>query len=155
MPGVPEGFEKVDTVQAKVQDGRAVFEGYEVKPKSGEGLGDWELVCQAKCDAKGVDATSGTLKAEPPAMDNVHIEVPIDRSDPKSRDDKVTLKRDDGSYQETKAIADGEELRAGYTVLVFEDVPLSETDDDTFTCEIDPGADGDKYNLFEKRPMKG
>lgn len=72
------------------------------------------------------------------------VEIVPDGGDPKAGDDKVQLKSQDGSYDQTLTVSSDGKSEGGKTKLVFDKLPVGKK----YDCTVDRGADG-KYLLFK------
>jgi hypothetical protein len=75
----------------------------------------------------------------------LHVRLAIDPNDAASKDDKFKLYSDDGSYEKTMTVKDDKVDGDNFVDLVFENVKVSKK----YTLEVDPGAEGSPYKLFE------
>lgn len=79
----------------------------------------------------------------------LHIRLGIDPHEAASKDDKFKLTSDDGKYEKTLTIKDDKVEGDDFVDLVFENLKVSKK----YTLKIDPGAEGESYNLFEDVPF--
>jgi hypothetical protein len=80
----------------------------------------------------------------------LHIRLPIDPADASSKDDKFTLSSSDGKYKKEMTVKDDRLDGDQYVDLVFENLKTSAS----YTLEINPGAQGSPYKLFENVPFQ-
>lgn len=80
----------------------------------------------------------------------LHIRIPIDPAEASSQDDTFTLKSNDGKYQVQQTIKDDKVDGDAYVDLVFENLKESLT----YTLEVNPGAQGSPYKVFEDVPYQ-
>lgn len=80
----------------------------------------------------------------------LHIRLPINPEDAKSQDDKFTLTSTDGKYKKTLTVKDDKVDGDEYIDLIYNNLKFSQK----YTLEIDTGAEGEKYNLFENIPYQ-
>lgn len=78
----------------------------------------------------------------------LHIRLGIDPNEASSKDDKFKLTSDDGTFQKTMTIKDDKVDGDVFIDLVFENLKVSKK----YTLEVDPGAEGSPYKLFENIP---
>lgn len=84
---------------------------------------------------------------EPPT--GIYLRLNIDPNDEQSGDDRFRLFSSDGSYDEVQTIKDDKVLGDSHVDLLFEADPGK-----SYSLEIDPGQDGDKYMLFSGVPYE-
>lgn len=80
----------------------------------------------------------------------VHIRLYIDPSDATTDDDKYKLFATNGNYSKTLTVKDDKIDGDKFIDLVFEGLKS----DGKYTLEIDPGAEGKPYKVFEDVPFK-
>ena len=80
----------------------------------------------------------------------LHVRLGIDPVRAESKDDKFRLYSADGKYDKVMTIKDDKVDGDGFVDLVYENLKVSQK----YTLEIDPGAQGEKYNLFEEVPYR-
>ena len=80
----------------------------------------------------------------------LHIRLGIDPSKAESKDDKFRLFSSDGVYDKTLTIKDDKVDGDEFVDLVYDNLKIALK----YTLEIDPGAEGEKYNLFEEIPYQ-
>ena len=80
----------------------------------------------------------------------LHIRLGINPERAESKDDKFRLYSSDGKYDEVLTVKDDKVDGDEFVDLVYENLKVSQA----YTLEIDPGAQGDKYNLFEEVPYQ-
>ncbi|MFQ5498514.1 MAG: hypothetical protein ACE5FH_02475 [Candidatus Zixiibacteriota bacterium] len=88
-----------------------------------------------------------TLVHEIPSL---HVRFAIDPSEVSSHDDKFRLHSDDGSYDKTLTIKDDQVPGDEYLDLIFDNLKEAAS----YTLEVDPGAQGSPYKVFEKEPFQ-
>lgn len=80
------------------------------------------------------------------------LKVKIDSDDEAAYDDTVRLFSDDGEYDRTLQVRDGEELEEGTSTLTFNDIFHGKT----YSAEVDQGEEeygGGKYFIFKDRQI--
>jgi hypothetical protein len=138
----------VDKIHTRVESGIVKAEWTVKDPREDDnkripGL-EFEAVARDKSSGK---AAIDMIKYEP-----FRVRLPINPNDAASRDDTFTLYSTDeeNAYRKTLTVAndliDGDEN----IDLEFSDV----RDDLSYTLEVDLGAEGVVYNLFENRPFR-
>jgi hypothetical protein len=84
------------------------------------------------------------------AVPILYLRIAIDPSLPDSQDDKFTLKSSDGKYNKILTVKD-DRLEGDECIdLVFDNLKVSQK----YTLEVDPGAEGSPYKLFEDVPYQ-
>jgi hypothetical protein len=78
----------------------------------------------------------------------LHIRLAIDPSEASSKDDKFKLYSDDGTFEKIMTVKDDKVDGDAFVDLVFENLKVSKK----YTLEVDPGAEGEPYKLFENIP---
>ena len=78
----------------------------------------------------------------------LHVRLAIDPNEAASKDDKFKLYSDDGTYKKTMTVKDDKVDGDNFVDLVFENLKVSKK----YTLEVDPGAEGSPYKLFENVP---
>ena len=78
----------------------------------------------------------------------LHVRIGIDPSEAESKDDKFTLSATDGSYEKTLTVKDDRFDGDEFVDLIYEDLKVGRS----YTLKVDPGAEGEPYNLFENEP---
>lgn len=80
----------------------------------------------------------------------LHIRLPINPYLAQSKDDKFRLYSSDGKYERTLTIKDDKVDGDAFVDLIFSGLKVGLK----YTLEIDPGAEGEKYNIFEDVPYQ-
>jgi len=78
----------------------------------------------------------------------LHIRLPIDPEEAASKDDRFTLTSADGTYEKVLTVRDDAVEGDAFVDLVFDNLRQSAA----YTLEVDPGAEGTPYALFEEVP---
>ena len=78
----------------------------------------------------------------------LHVRLAIDPNEASSKDDKFKLSSDDGTYEKTLTVKDDKVEGDNFVDLVFENLKISKK----YTLEVNPGAEGTPYKLFEDIP---
>lgn len=79
---------------------------------------------------------------------SLSIRLKIDPGDSKTADDKFTLRSTDGSYNKVLTVKDDSKPGDKFVDLIYEDIDRSLS----YTLEVDPGSEGDKYLVFDSQP---
>ncbi len=93
---------------------------------------------------------SGELSALTHISPILHIRLGIDPGRAESRDDKFRLFSSDGTYDKTLTVKDDKVPGDEYVDLIYDNLKVALK----YTLEINPGAQGKKYNLFEEIPYQ-
>ncbi len=80
----------------------------------------------------------------------LHVRIPIDPADAANHDATFKLTSADGSYQKQLTIKDDKVPGDAYVDLIFENLKVSLK----YTLEINPGAQGSPYKVFENVPYQ-
>ncbi|MFZ5979821.1 MAG: hypothetical protein ACOYVF_04250 [Candidatus Zixiibacteriota bacterium] len=80
----------------------------------------------------------------------LHIRLGINPVRAESRDDKFRLYSADGKYDKTLTVKDDKVDGDEFVDLIYDNLKVSQK----YTLEINPGAQGKKYNLFEEVPYR-
>lgn len=112
-----------------------------------ESLADGDKVASFVIGFPGEDA-GGAKAVEGPVFTVrgktvLEVTFDIDPEDPTSRDDKITLSADDGSYKKTLTCKDDVKAGDRKTTLRWEGLDTSKK----YSLEVDPGKEGKPYFL--------
>jgi|GEM_PF-3498773 len=80
----------------------------------------------------------------------LHIRLGINPAKAESKDDKFRLFSSDGVYDKTLTVKDDKVDGDEFVDLIYDNLKVALK----YTLEIDPGAEGEKYNLFEEIPYQ-
>jgi hypothetical protein len=80
----------------------------------------------------------------------IHVRMMIDPAEASSFDDTFTLKSSDGSYEKQLTVADDIVPGDAFVDLIFDNLKSNLN----YTLEVNPGAEGDAYKVFEDVPFK-
>jgi hypothetical protein len=138
----------VDKIHTRV-DGGTLKAEWTVKDPRGD---DDKRIPGLEFEAIARDKSSGKAPIDLIKFEPFRVRLPIDPNDAASRDDTYTLYSTDEetSYRRTLTIANDLIEGDANVDLEFSDV----RDDLSYTLEVDLGAEGVVYNLFEKRPFR-
>ncbi|MBN1211614.1 MAG: hypothetical protein JXA92_03475 [candidate division Zixibacteria bacterium] len=78
----------------------------------------------------------------------LHIRLGINPARAENKDDKFRLFSSDGKYDKTLTVKDDKVDGDEFVDLIYDNLKIALK----YTLEIDPGAEGEKYNLFEEVP---
>jgi hypothetical protein len=97
-----------------------------------------------------VESKSGATTEVTHSVPKLYLRLAIDPAQPDSQDDKFTLKSTDGQYTKTLTVKDDLVQGDQFTDLVFDNLKMSQN----YTLEVDPGAEGSPFKLFEDVPLQ-
>jgi len=80
----------------------------------------------------------------------LHVRIPIDPKLAESKDDKFKLTSGDGKYEKVLTVKDDKVDGDDFIDLVYDGLKVSQK----YTLEVDPGAEGSPYKLFEDVPYQ-